>query len=595
MGNMKHSQTLAPSPRKGSARIAGESLLCCKSYQEPPPNSLFYRFPPPFSRPHGSMSSPFTFRPSRGRPTARGGRINPLWMLLSGAAGLVCVLLAMLLLGNPSRPEAKSLTLYCAAGLRYPVEKIAAQFEEEYGVQVQIQFGGSNTLLNQLAVNKFETADLYLAADDFYVDKAVELGLAAEILDVAYQRPVIAVRKGNSQGIASIHDLLRDDVSVAMASPEQAAVGKAVRAALSKVSAGDGNLWEQLNDHVTDHGVFKATVNDVAADVTIGAVDAGIVWDSTVYMPDLRDELIAIETGELATEPNLVSIAVLHSSRNPTSALKFARYLTARDKGLPVFEEFGTRPVEGDRWAEHPEVTFFCGAVNHDAVKSIVAQFEAREGVTINTVYNGCGILTANMKAIAGQSTAAGFPDIYMACDVYYLENVRPWFEDAVNVSDTEIVMVVPKGSTKVSELSDLLKPGVRVAIGNPDDCTIGALSRRLLAREGLYDQLLEKQQQAGEVVVMKTSSANLVPDITTGNADVALAYITDVRESRERVDVIHIDSPLNQAIQPLSIARSSEHKHLIGRLHRRIAAARDSFEAAGFHYRLDSTTAAHE
>jgi hypothetical protein len=35
--------------------------------------------------------------------------------------------------------------------------------------------------------------------------------------------------------------------------------------------------------------------------------------------------------------------------------LKFARYLTARDRGLPAFDKFGLRPVEGDVWAERPE------------------------------------------------------------------------------------------------------------------------------------------------------------------------------------------------------------------------------------------------
>ncbi len=36
-----------------------------------------------------------------------------------------------------------------------------------------------------------------------------------------------------------------------------------------------GDQWQKLAEHAT---VMKATVTDVAADVQLGAVDAGIVW-----------------------------------------------------------------------------------------------------------------------------------------------------------------------------------------------------------------------------------------------------------------------------------------------------------------------------
>jgi ABC-type molybdate transport system substrate-binding protein len=361
------------------------------------------------------------------------------------------------------------------------------------------------------------------------------------------------------------------------------------RARLLAIAMGDTNRWAQLERHVIadQRGVFKPTVNDVAADVKLGSVDAAIVWDSTVAMPSFRGELETLALPELDGPPNLVALCVLNSSRRPTAALKFARYLSARDRGLLSFAQFGLSPVEGDVWAERPEITFFCGAVSRRAMEPIVAGFEKREDCVVNTVYDGCGILTSRMKTIEGQRQAQGFPDVYVACDTYYLENVRQWFQEAAEVSDTEIVIAVPKGSTKVASLNDLVKPGIRVAVGEPDQCTIGALTRRLLAKEGLYDALKTKQQQEGEVVVEKSSSALLVPDVVTGHVDAAVAYVTDVMASRDQVDVVRIDSALNMAIQPLSIARTSDHKHLVRRLFRRIADSPEAFENAGFHFRL--------
>jgi ABC-type molybdate transport system substrate-binding protein len=174
-----------------------------------------------------------------------------------------------------------------------------------------------------------------------------------------------------------------------------------------------------------------------------------------------------------------------------------------------------------------------------------------------------------------------------MACDRYYLDNVKDWFQEDVDVSETRIVLVVPKGSDKVRAVEDLIKPGVRVSVGEPDQCTIGALTRRLLRELGLYDALKKKQGEAGEIVVEKSSSALIVPDVVTGHVDAAIAYRNDVLTHQDKVDVIAIDSPLTRAIQPLSIARNSRHKELVRRLYRQVEKAKQGFETVGFEFLL--------
>lgn len=516
------------------------------------------------------------------------GRVHSLWALLLACGVLTAVLILLLKLGGPGHDEStRKLSVYCAAGLRVPVEEISRRYEQEFGIKIALQFGGSNSLLNQIEVNKFDTGDLFLAADQHYVDLARQKGLAAECLPAARQRPVIAVRKGNPKQIARVQDLLSDQVKVALADPEQAAVGRAAQKALEKIAVGDSNRWKQLQQHVVASGVFKPTVNDVASDIKLGSVDAGIIWNSTAAMPGYREQLEIVTAPELEDESELVSVCVLNASRQPTAALKLARYLTASDRGLPVFEEYGLDPVDGDEWEEQPKITFFCGSVNRRSVAPIIADFEQREDVQVNAIYNGCGILTSQMKTIVGQEPDRGFPDVYMACDVYYLDNVKEWFQEAVDISDADIVLAVPKGSTRVKTLADLVKPGIRVAVGEPDQCTIGALTRRLLVKEALYDQLKAKQKQPGEVVVEKSSSAQLVPDVVTGHVDAAVAYITDVQANLDTVDVVRFESPLNLAVQPLSIAKTSRHKYLIRRLYEKVENSPQAFENAGFHFRL--------
>lgn len=516
------------------------------------------------------------------------GRINPLLLVVVVALVLVAGLGAwMYLLGRPrvADSDVETITMYCAAGLRTPVEEIAARYEEEYGVKIDLQYGGSGSLLSQLKAQGagLDPIDLYLAADASYTERAVAEGLAQERLPVARQFPVIAVAQDSKLSIASIEDLLDENIRVSMANPDQAAVGKAIQ---ERVAAANPELWTKLKAAVTERGVFKPTVNDVAADVALGQVDAALVWNSTVMMPQHREKLRAIEVDILKNDPDLITVCVLKQSDTPTAALRFARYLTARDKGLPVFEEFGTGPVDGDVWVEQPQINFFCGAVNRKVVEDAVKEFEKREGVVVNTRFDGCGTLTGQMKTIDGQNTKAGFPDFYMACDVYYLENVKEWFEDAANVSEVDLVLVVPSDSENVENLEDILKPDVRVSIGQPDQCTIGALTRQVLQREKVYDDLMKKRNEAGGVVVEKPSSAMLVPDVATKNADVTIAYYSDAKPEADagRVRIIPLEG--NSAVQPMSVSKSSEHKYLVRRLYRQIAERADAFEQAEFKYR---------
>ena len=524
----------------------------------------------------------------------RHGAVNSLYVKV--AAALVMLIgLSVLLMGlgrssqSPTRTlsstkgvdnnASKRLFVYCAAGIRKPVEQAASDYERIYGLAVQLQYSGSNTLLNQIEVAKI--GDLYVAADDDYIERAQEKGLVKEAIPIASQRPVIAVRKGNPKNIHSVDDLLRDDVRTALGNPDQAAIGKKVRTLLTK-----SQHWKHLEEHITQTGTFLPTVPEVANSIKIGSVDAGIVWDSlSVIYPEFE----MVPTPELDLGTAHTTIGVLTSSKNPTASLHFARYLTARDKGLTAFKNMGYTAVDGDKWAEIPEINFYCGAVNRRAVESVIKKFEQREGVTINTKYNGCGILTSEMKIIRDQRQGSGFPDTYMACDVYYLEEVKDWFQEAVNVSDTQVVIAVQKGNPKdIKSVQDLTKPGLRIVVGQPEQCTIGVLTRKLLTSEGIYDEVMKRVFESG---AQKASSAMLIPDVITGVADAVLCYATDTQAERDQIDVVTIDSPSAMAIQPFSIARSSDHKYLSRRLYQEIANSRVAFEAAGFHWRLNGST----
>ena len=61
-------------------------------------------------------------------------------------------------------PENRPLVVYCAAGMQKPMKAVAAAYEEEFGQRVELQFGGSNTLLANIEVA--QVGDLYIPGDD---------------------------------------------------------------------------------------------------------------------------------------------------------------------------------------------------------------------------------------------------------------------------------------------------------------------------------------------------------------------------------------------------------------------------------------------
>jgi len=491
-------------------------------------------------------------------------------MSLAQKCAFLSLLLAAVLAGllcwrpgeNPRITAQVPLVVYCAAGLKPPVEAICRAYEKDSGAPIQIQYGGSGTLLSNLRVSG--RGDLFIAADQSYLDVGRSNGVVAEILPLGTMHAVIAVHRGNPKHIASLSDLFRPDIRLALANPDAAAVGKATRDLFQRRSQ-----WSQLERRTR---VFKPTVNDVANDVKLGEVDAGIVWDATVQLyPDLE----AVELNELVSAQENVAVGVLSSSQSPTAALRLARYLTARDKGLPEFARAGYRVVDGDAWAETPQAVLYSGAVNRLAIEDTVRRFEKREGARVTRVYNGCGILVSQMKA--GQH-----PDAYLACDVSFVPPVQELFDAPVEISETDIVILVPKGNPKgIHSLVDLGRPGLDLGLADPRQSTLGDLTLKLLQQAGVADA-------ATANVKTQSPTADLLVDQMRASAfDAVVVYTANTSQVRDALDVVPIGGAAARAVQPFAIGRHSAHRYLMQRLLAAIRSteSRRSYESLGFRW----------
>jgi molybdate transport system substrate-binding protein len=458
-----------------------------------------------------------------------------------------------------------SIMVYCAASNQAVIEKIAKAYNQEYGRNVQLTYGSSQSLLSQLEVSG--VGDVFLPADDSYLAMALEKNLVDEILPIASMQAVVAVKRGNPKSIQSLNDLLRSDVRLVQASPDGAAIGKITRDTLQALGS-----WDTLDKTTT---AFRGTVNEVANDVVIGSADAGIVYDAVLHT---YPQLEFIQIPELKSAVSKVAVGIVSRTKVPQASLHFARYVAASDRGLKHYSEHGFQIENGDQWSDVPELKLFAGSMLRPAIEDTIVEFEQREGVKVNRVYNGCGILVAQMQA--GQH-----PDAYFACDSEFMKQVSDLFPSPVSVSQNELVILVEKGNPhQIQSLRDLGREGIRVGIGHEKQCAMGWITQNTLR-----DGRVQKEVMAN-VTVQTPTGDMLVNQLKAGSLDAAVAYLSNAAGSGDVLDAIPITGiECSTATQPWAIAEDSQYPNAASRLFERLTdvKSKEIFTAEGFRWNL--------
>lgn len=504
--------------------------------------------------------------------------MNRIAVLMVGSL-VVLVGLSLLLRSAPERPREfpqsadlppqdipkSPLIVFCAASNRPVLEAIKQDYEAECGVRVQVEYGPSQTLLATHEISP--SGDLFLPADDSFIEQARNKKLIQEVLPLARMQAVLAVAKGNPKRIESLVDVLRGDIKLVQANPEAAAIGILTKTELMKLGQ-----WEPL----AAKSAYKTTVNEVANDLKVGSADVGIVFDAVLNpLPELE----AVHIPELDPIVANIAVSVLRSSKQPQRALHFARYMQAADRGQKHYQAKGFVPLDtADDWTESPELKLFAGSMLRPAIEETIKRFEEREGVRVSRVYNGCGILVTQMKA--GQ-----IPDAYFACDSEFMQQVADYFPRPTNVSQNELVILVAKGNPKgIKTLKDLGQPGLRVGIGHEKQCAMGWLTQKTLQEGKVQEEVMRN------VAVQTPTGDMLVNQMKTGSLDAAVAYLSNAAGSGDVLDAIRIkDIPCSVATQPFAVAKSSTSPRLAQRLAEtlRSAESRERFLIEGFRWQV--------
>ncbi|MFW6163643.1 MAG: extracellular solute-binding protein [Planctomycetota bacterium] len=399
------------------------------------------------------------------------------------------------------------IRVLCGAGIRPAMEPIRAAFEERHNCTVRVNYAGSGTLFGNLQAGT--EADLYLPGDMWYIDRAAEQDMVSSRTIVAWFVPVIAVRKGNPEGVKTLEDLAREDLDVGLGRAHACAIGN-----VSENLLADAGLEDKVQSD------FEAlTVNRLANQIKLEALDAAIVWDATAkqYPQDLQ--AVPLEDGPFHAVP--LAMGVLGQSDQKELAEKFAQF-AASETGAQAFRD-NHYQVPGRR------LRVGCGSSMRPPVEDLAKRFQERYGVEVLRDYGGSGTVLLQIE-----ESKEG--DVYICHDpyAYVCEDkgiARAWHTVAYIHPTLAVLKGNPKG---VKGLRDLLRDDLKIGLPHREYSTRGKILWKILEKHGMAEALQSRK-------FYESRTHDLINQLKLETVDIAVLWDAPV-EAMDQFEAIPIE-----------------------------------------------------
>ncbi len=192
----------------------------------------------------------------------------------------IFIIFVLCLSGMMTPAQAQKVKVAAAANLRYVLESIKETYESEHkGVQIEITFGSSGTLTQQIANSA--PFDFFMAADVYFPMKVKEMGFASgDVETYAYGR--VAMWSLTVDVTEGIHAVTRPSVrKIAMADPKKAPYGEKAVAMLKS---------QGLYDKIASKIVWGENISQAAQFAFSGNAEIGFIALSLALAPDMRDK-----------------------------------------------------------------------------------------------------------------------------------------------------------------------------------------------------------------------------------------------------------------------------------------------------------------
>jgi len=251
-------------------------------------------------------------------------------LLLVGALVVIAGSVALFTNVGTSANKAQ-LVVFVGSASKPPMTEAKQAYQKSHpGVTIEMTFGGSGTLLNQIVLEKI--GDVYVPGSDDFMDKAAKQQaiVPATRKILAYLVPVINVQHGNPKNIRSLSDLARPRVRVGLAKAGAVCLGDVSDEILKKAG-----VEAQVKKNVL---TYTGSCEQTQQLVQLGEADAIIGWDSfKAWAPDRIDNVRI--PAKLIRVRN-VPAAVVTYSKQRKAAGEFVNFLASK-QGKAIFSKHG--------------------------------------------------------------------------------------------------------------------------------------------------------------------------------------------------------------------------------------------------------------
>ncbi len=220
----------------------------------------------------------------------------------------------------------EKITVSAAASLQEALTEVRDNFAKKENIaaeNIAINFAGSGTLRQQ--IEQGAPASIFVSADTKNMDMLKEKGLIQESRPLLENMLVLVYPKGKT---AYTWDNLTTARYISLGTPETVPAGKYAMNYFQKMG-----IWEEISPKV----VYAKDVRSVLAQVSQGAVDAGIVYRTDALQA--KDQVVIGATAPNNEERVIYPAGTIKGKENPLSNAFFAYLFSAEAR--PVLEKYG--------------------------------------------------------------------------------------------------------------------------------------------------------------------------------------------------------------------------------------------------------------
>ena len=262
------------------------------------------------------------------------------------------VLLMIVLLGcgcrDAQQDQQPELVTYCAASLRDVMDELARMHTERTGRRIITNYASSGSLAQQMLAAP--RADLFISANDAWMDRLQEVGLLAESsrIHLLGNQLVIIAAARSGFSLKSLDELPALPFRhLIMGDPQSVPAGTYARQWLLDQRASERTIWDAVEDRIMP----AADVRAALAQVEANRETVGIVY-KTDYQSRAASLRLLFEPDPAEGVMVLYPAAILATSRQQEAARAWLDFLKSPDAG-EVFHRHGFNHLTSRYGTEH--------------------------------------------------------------------------------------------------------------------------------------------------------------------------------------------------------------------------------------------------